>query len=471
MDIGARKQSFKRTIDADASAASRRKLTEKNRAKLKQDFLTQRRQAIVMQVAAATPTTPAAAQFTEWIRLVQSGNLSDDKLRELQDQIVQLTTQRLSFSMEDIRLLMQVLLLVCSDMPGKQLLLFFPLIVPMLQCGDVELVRSAGLFLMNALQNDTDLDEVNTFVWEYDEDCVGVIIGIFPSQNIDVQVILAGVLKIACNVRNLARVSRLLPFILGMLRGSRETCTMGLEIASEISNDATLEELHLIRNFGLIKECLELIYAAREENAACIERALSVLEAFSHFGNETDAPSFWILSDGVLPACEKLARSEWFLEDMYAELLSLIVSNLAISCVEAVVKHGALCVSLAEFACNEFLCDKTREEALQFFLNLSKLPDLSAERCQQFVDFRGFHVLINALQTYASAKTTLQSEIVMCIRDILGASPVHAIDFADASGVAVMLHQLVRSEGYLQTLCFNILSTHFPSVFETGSMQ
>lgn len=454
MDFEVRRQAYKKGIDASSAQENRKRQTAQLRQKQKEALYAERRSTSNVLFGGSSAAT---AQLEQWKQSLQSGTDVDNIRRTA----FELAMKPLALSPSEQQLFMQVLLLSAQECPGHSLLQLFPLMLGAIKTAPGEIVRLAALYIITALENDDD-DVVNTYMWEHDEDPIGVILASFGTQRVEIQRVLMLCIKTVLSTRNFLRITKILPFLCSIMQTSNDLCTMALDCVNEMSRNATLEELQLIRDCGIIAFVVRLVSDANPSCSGCIGYALNVFDAFAEFSEGSDAPSIWLISDGALHAMTKLVTANWT-DDIFAELVSRITANLAVSSLGPVLVHGMLCSTIIQYI-NDSSDEVVREEALNLVLNLIKLPGLDAVRVQTLCDFETLDALVCALSTFAKSNTVMKGDILMCIRDMLAVSPVHANDFASADGIEALMEIGATSEGYLQTMCMTILSQHFPSV-------
>lgn len=463
MNFEARRQAFKKGVDATSAFEHRKQQTQRIRQQQKAEAARERR-AIQPSVLFGVPQTSALEMFGFWSEKLNKGEAAEVDVVRLQ--MIHFVSTPCSLSQAEQCAFMQAALLAAQNCAGK-------LMVPLVNCmisafkgSDAEMIRNATLFLITILENDGD-DFVNQTLWDHPEDPVGLVMATFATHSHVLQKVLVLFLKTMLIVRNCARIVRVLPFVCAMMNsGNSELCCMALDLSHDLSTCATLEELQLFNDCGIIRFCVDLIGACTEDNARCVSFALNVMDVFAEFSDQTDAPSFWILSAGVLPALTSLVAKEW-LDDMYADVISRTVANLAVTCADAVLFHCNLGSAIISYIFEESIDENSREEALNFLLNLVKLPGLDAVRAQTICDMHGLEALVEAANTLATSNNVLRCDIFSCIKEFLNANPVHANDFAEFGGVKLLMATSMTSEGYLQTVCMSILSQHYPTVFKS----
>jgi hypothetical protein len=478
-----RKTHFKPTLKYETAFEDRKRAADANRLELKQAIV-QRHRACASQAlrqrqehgvtvtgtatATATPGVPdMAAKLTEMKLYLQSTEVVPEAafLELCKAVFVDVPASGLESSC--ITPYLHVTQLLARRAGGSAVVSIMPLLSMALQCGDSEIVSDAAMVFVMGLDNDAD-DCLRDEMWSHGTDPIGAIMSIVMTEAPELQSMLVLCLCRAIGGGGVERVVRLVPLLCAMV-GTRDDTgmlsVMALQCTEEIACKATLEVLTLIRDSGLLSLCITLIGEADTSKRVSIAHALNIVDAFAQFLDGTDIPSTWIVVDGILPALEGLTNTVWA-DVLFARTIARITCNVAVSVFPAVLGCMGLCESIAEYALDEELEVAVHEEASHFFAVVVQMNGTNAEVAQALVD--RCEVLVIIKDALCKLNMYVRKEMLKALNMLLETNPAYAEDFAECGGVSALMRSAMQTENMaVQTLCYAILTNHFPIVLES----
>ena len=505
--LEARKKMYKRGLDVEATSLARRERTKERRKDILGAIFAENRRQKPQQSTVGlhydTELGVSASEFEAWKVVLWSDCGPEVELvcRKVQAHVASICEGHVKIPENTAlqHLLMQVCYYAYRLLPGSAIIPVLDFFVQALKCSTPEIVRFACLTINAAMARDhvpggampdgTMLDSeesaaascldaysVTEMVWKHAADPLGIIMETLPRQRDDIQHLMLLTIILALEAHSVSRLSRILPFFACIFRERRDTTLflVAFDSISEVTYTATLEELHQLRECGMLAFYIEMVAEAKEERASCIETALEMLGAYA--AHEASEPTAWLLAGGGLQALELLAEASWLEEETIVSMC-IIVSNVVLTAVDPVLSRTSLCQWFVECIQDvgeeededeemECLSDDAKSAALSVIVNATLFAGvIDSVRCQALYEIGAFGAFLAAVTTFGTVRPVHKDQSLAAILIILDASPELANEFADCKGVDVLMQVFVSDFGKTAgDIAKRILLQHFPRV-------